>query len=73
MKIIVIGAIGTIGQAVIKLLGNDHDVVGVSRSSTPSVDLQDPVSIEKLITSHQDADAVLCVAGDARFGPLDHL
>jgi len=73
MKIIIIGATGTIGQAVIELFRNDHDVMGVSRSSTPSVDLQDSVSIEKLISSHQDADAILCVAGDARFGTLDHL
>ena len=73
MKIIIIGATGTIGSAVKELLSKDHEVIGVSRSTTPSVDLQDSDSIEKLLKSNADTDAVLCVAGDARFGSLDHL
>ena len=73
MKVIIIGATGTIGMAVGNLLKDDHQVIGASRSGEVSVDLQKPETIRNIFAQHPDADAVLCVAGGASFGQLDEL
>ena len=73
MKIIVIGATGTIGSAVASLLAKENQVIGVSRSSELAVDLQKPETLENISKQHPDVDAILCVAGDATFGQLDSL
>ena len=48
MRVLVIGATGTIGGAVASALSVRHDVVRVSRSSAVSVDITDPASIDRL-------------------------
>lgn len=73
MKVIVIGSTGTIGSAVVNLLADEHQVIGASRSSDLHVDLQDPDTLKVMFRQHPDADAILCIAGDAAFGPLDEL
>ena len=74
MKIIVIGATGTIGRQVAKLLGVDHEIVKVAfRSGDFRVDMASKTSIEKLFQDVGAFDAVVCAAGLARFGGLDEL
>lgn len=73
MKVIVIGATGTIGSAVSNLLSETHKVIGVSRSSELPVDLQQPETLENIFKQHPDVGAILCVAGEAVFGQLDNL
>src|SRR5690606_21343414 len=73
MRIIVIGATGTIGRAVVDALSPRHDVVAASRSSNPSVDIADAASIRALFASVGHVDAVVCAAGAARFAPLAEL
>jgi NAD(P)-dependent dehydrogenase (short-subunit alcohol dehydrogenase family) len=74
MRIIVIGATGTIGRQVVKLLEANHDVVRVAfRSGDFRVDLSSKTSIEKLFQDAGSFDAVVCAAGLARFGSLDEL
>ena len=73
MKIIVIGATGTIGSAVCDLLSTGNRIIRASRSGELAVDLQKPDTLENLYVQHSDADAILCVAGDAAFGQLDDL
>ena len=49
MKIIVIGATGTIGTAIVKKLREEHDVISVgSKSGDYQLDLTSPVEIEKM-------------------------
>jgi NAD(P)-dependent dehydrogenase (short-subunit alcohol dehydrogenase family) len=71
MKIIVIGATGTIGAAVAAALEQRHEVVRASRSGSPSVDMEDRASIAALLAATGPVDAVVCCAASARMAPLD--
>ncbi|MBW8726390.1 MAG: short chain dehydrogenase [Inquilinus limosus] len=71
MKIIVIGATGTIGTAVATALEERHEVVRASRHGTPAVDLADPASIAALLAAAGPVDAVICCAASARMAPID--
>jgi NAD(P)-dependent dehydrogenase (short-subunit alcohol dehydrogenase family) len=74
MRIIVIGATGTIGKAVVEALRGRHDVVPVGhRHGDYQVDLADKGSIERLYESVAPFDAVVSAAGLAKFGALDGL
>jgi len=74
MKILVVGATGTLGKEVVRLLKARHDVIEASRASTAvKVDLADPASIRALFHSISPVDAVVSVAGEAKFAPLDKL
>jgi NAD(P)-dependent dehydrogenase (short-subunit alcohol dehydrogenase family) len=71
MKIIVIGATGTIGAAVATALEERHEVVRASRTGSPSVDLEDPGSIAALLAAAGPVDAVVCCAASARMAQID--
>ncbi|MGK9166921.1 short chain dehydrogenase [Inquilinus limosus] len=71
MKIIVIGATGTIGAAVAAALEARHEVVRASRTGSPAVDMEDPDSIAALLAAAGPVDAVVCCAASARMAPLD--
>ncbi len=73
MKILVIGATGTIGAAVVRALQGKHEVIGASRKGQPSVDIQDTASIAKLFDSVRDVDAVVSCAGGGAWKPLAQL
>lgn len=73
MKIIVIGATGTIGNAVVNATENEHEVVQASRRGAIQVDLSNPDSIKAMYQSVQNIDAVISAAGEAKFGSIDSL
>jgi NAD(P)-dependent dehydrogenase (short-subunit alcohol dehydrogenase family) len=71
MKVIVIGATGTIGSAIVQAIGNRHEVVPVSFSkSMIKVDIADKPSITKMFEATGRVDAVIIAAGLAKFGPM---
>lgn len=71
MRILVIGATGTIGTEVAAALARDHEVVAAAHSSGDvRVDLGDPASIAAMYRAVGPMDAVVSTAGVARFGPL---
>ena len=71
MKILVIGATGTIGSAVVAALEDKgHEVVRASRNGPVAVDMTDPASVEAALTSVRDLDAVVCCAASGRLTPL---
>jgi NAD(P)-dependent dehydrogenase (short-subunit alcohol dehydrogenase family) len=72
MKIILIGASGTIGRAIDAALGTRHEVVRASRGSGDvQVDIADPQSIERLYEQVGAFDAVICATGSVHFGPFE--
>ncbi|MGP4109549.1 short chain dehydrogenase [Streptomyces sp. 4N509B] len=67
MKVLVVGATGTVGSAVVEALRGTHEVVGASRRGPTRVDLEDPLSLDGLFAEVRDLDAVVCCAAS---GPL---
>ncbi len=74
MKIIVVGATGTIGTAVTKELDARHDIVKVGNTQGDvQVDMSSPDSIRQMFQAIGKVDAVVSTAGQAHFGPLTSL
>jgi len=74
MRVILIGASGTIGKEVAAVLRPDHDLVTACRTSGDlRVDIFEPESIEFMFSQAGPFDAVVSTAGAARFAPLDVL
>jgi NAD(P)-dependent dehydrogenase (short-subunit alcohol dehydrogenase family) len=74
MRIIVIGATGTIGIEVGKALSaHKHEVIGASRKGDFKVNLEDAASIEAMFEKIRGVDAVVSCAGNAAFGPFPDL
>jgi NAD(P)-dependent dehydrogenase (short-subunit alcohol dehydrogenase family) len=74
MRILLIGATGTIGKAVADALRGRHDLVLASAKNAPErVDISDPASIRALFERVGKVDAVVSAAGNAAFKPFDAL
>jgi NAD(P)-dependent dehydrogenase (short-subunit alcohol dehydrogenase family) len=74
MRILLIGATGTIGKAVAEALRGRHDLVLASQKNAPEqVDITDPASIRALFERVGKVDAVVSAAGNAVFKPFDQL
>ncbi|EER58643.1 short-chain dehydrogenase/reductase SDR [Acidovorax delafieldii 2AN] len=70
-KVLLIGASGTIGQAVQANLGARHDVITVGRSSgMHRTDFSQPGSVAQLFKAVGQVDAIVSTAGNLHFGPL---
>lgn len=73
MRIIVIGATGTIGSKVADALSRGHEVLRASRKGDIVVDIDRPESIKEMFSKIGQVDAVVSVAGNAKFGELGEL
>ena len=74
MRILLIGATGTIGQAIAAAFGTRHDVIPASRHKAhEKVDISDPDSIRALFKRVGRVDAVVSAAGQAAFKPFAEL
>ena len=71
MKILLVGASGTLGSAVARELEQRHEVVRIGRNSGDlQVDISDSASIRKLFEKTGKFDALVCAAGNVTFAPL---
>ncbi|HEY5224494.1 MAG TPA: short chain dehydrogenase [Microbacteriaceae bacterium] len=73
MKILLIGASGYVGRAAADALAVRHELIGVTRHTTPSVDLTDPDSVHRLFDAVGELDLVVSTVGDVPFKPLAEL
>lgn len=74
MKVLVVGATGTVGQAVVAELSKRHDIIAASRSSTThAVDVGSRASIEALFQKIGKVDAIVATVGEVHFGPLTEM
>jgi len=71
MRIIVIGATGTIGTEVAAQLEAHHEVIRTSRHGAVPVDLDDPDSVATLFETVPNVDAVVCAAASGRLALLE--
>jgi NAD(P)-dependent dehydrogenase (short-subunit alcohol dehydrogenase family) len=70
MRILIIGASGTIGKRLTPYLSSKHEVLTAGRNSGAfSVDITSEDSIKKLFEQVQNIDACICIAAS---GPLDN-
>lgn len=71
MKIVIVGATGTIGSKITADLESDHEVVKVgSNSGDIQGDITDSESIEELFKEVESFDALISATGAAHFGPV---
>ncbi len=74
MRIIVVGATGTIGQAVVKELAPRHEIVHVAfKGGDVQVDITSSDSIKKMYQKVGTFDAVVSTTGTAKFGHFPDL
>ena len=72
LKILLIGAKGTIGSAIDRELSARHEIVRIGRKSGDfQVDISDSASIRKLFEQTGRFDALICAAGNVKFAALD--
>jgi len=74
MKLLVIGGNGTIGKKVAAHFSKTHDIIIAGRTSGDvTVDIADSKSIKAMFESIGTVDAILCIAGEAKWAPFDSL
>jgi NAD(P)-dependent dehydrogenase (short-subunit alcohol dehydrogenase family) len=75
MRIVIIGAHGTIGKKLTATFQQrGHDVLTAGRTSgTIKVDITDPASIENMYRQTGNIDACICTAGTGYYGPFDQM
>ncbi|MFM9444699.1 short chain dehydrogenase [Streptomyces acidiscabies] len=70
MRVLVIGATGTIGRAVSEALEAGHEVLRASRNGPLKVDLTDTATLSPLFGEAGPLDAVVCCAASGPLVPL---
>ena len=71
MKVIVVGASGAVGRAVINALGDRHEVIAVGRSSGDiRADVNDRGSIQAMYAQAGRVGGVISTVGHGHFGPV---
>ncbi|MDG1645351.1 short chain dehydrogenase [Klebsiella huaxiensis] len=72
MKIIIIGASGTVGRAVAQELSQRHEVIRVGRTQGDyQVDITSQESVQSLFENIGRIDAIVSATGNLFFGPLE--
>lgn len=73
MRILVIGASGTIGKEIVHALSSSHEVLSAGRTSGIRVDIRDVASIRALYQEVGKVDAIISAAGSGAWKPLEQL
>jgi NAD(P)-dependent dehydrogenase (short-subunit alcohol dehydrogenase family) len=71
MRILVVGAEGTVGKAAISDLSKRHEIISAGRSSGAiKVDVMDEASVAAMFKAAGMIDAVIVTTGHTHFGPV---
>ncbi len=71
LRILVVGASGVLGRAIVAELGERHEILAAgSKSGDIRLDICDPESIAAGLKAAGPLDAVVCAAGAVNFAPL---
>ncbi|MCS2152428.1 short chain dehydrogenase [Scandinavium goeteborgense] len=76
MKIVIVGASGTVGRAVVAELDQNgqHELIRVGhRQGDVLVDLTDEASVDALFARTGKVDAIIATTGNVFFGPLSEM
>lgn len=74
MRILIIGGHGTIGKKVAAYFSQQHEVItGGRRRGDVLVDIADSASVARMYESVPQPDAVICLAGEAKWAPFETL
>lgn len=74
MKILIIGGNGTIGKVVANHFKNKHEVIIAGRTSGDvTVNIADSSSINAMFEKTGKLDAIICIAGEAKWAPFNEL
>lgn len=73
MKILVVGAHGTIGTEVVRALSAGNEIMEASRSHGVKVDIRDVASIRAMFKTAGKVDAIISAAGSGAWKPLAQL
>ncbi len=74
MKILIIGGNGTIGKSVSSHFRQSDDIIVAGRTSGDLlVDISDSSSIENMFIKTGKLDAIICIAGEAKWADFDEL
>ena len=74
MKILIIGGNGTIGKRVSIYFSEKHElIIGGRKSGDVKVDIADSDSIKAMFEKLGKVDAIVCIAGEAKWAPFDDL
>ncbi len=71
MRVLIIGAEGTVGSAAARELGRRHEIIKAGRSTGDvKVDLVDEATIRAMFEKLNRLDAIVAASGHTHFGPL---
>jgi NAD(P)-dependent dehydrogenase (short-subunit alcohol dehydrogenase family) len=71
MKLLIVGAAGTIGKFIVKELAASHEIIEVGKNRGHfQVDITSQESIRELFNKTGNVDAIIAVAGNVHWGPL---
>ena len=74
MRVMIVGASGTVGRAIVENLAQDHEILCVGKTRGDlQVDLTDEASVRDLFAQSGKVDAVISATGSVHFGPLHEM
>jgi len=74
MKLLIVGGNGTIGSTVSEHYKNNNEVIVAARTNGDvNVDIANSDSIEKMFQQVGKVDAIVCIAGEAKWAPFNDL